>query len=303
MEEISCLVNSKRKSTHLSKFIRIMMLQLKEFLPGSLLIEKYCASMPSFKKLCKNDVKSNTECASTYFLTYRVNIYFYLEDDTIHVSEPRSENSGIPQGTLIRRHRIPKDDSNGQHYLVSDLKVNSTITFYSRTFKIVGCDAFTREFLTSNGLTVGEPSAVPSDPWEECRKELLGRMKPTRPYKPKTSLKRFLENDRHVLRFYCIWDDTNSMFGDVRHMVIHYYLSDGTIEIREDIPANSGRESNTLFLRRCRLPKRPKHVSVHGGAGAGRAGKFNINTKAVQQVVEVVGKKILILQNFTVKVI
>ena len=28
----------------------------------------------------------------------RVNIYFYLEDDTVHVSEPKTENSGIPQG-------------------------------------------------------------------------------------------------------------------------------------------------------------------------------------------------------------
>lgn len=30
----------------------------------------------------------------------KVNIYFYLEDDTIHVSEPRLSNSGIPQGSI-----------------------------------------------------------------------------------------------------------------------------------------------------------------------------------------------------------
>lgn len=41
-------------------------------------------------------------------------------------------------------------------------------------------------------------------------------------------------------------------------MVVHYYLSDDTIEIKESIPANSGRGSNALFLRRCRLAKRPK---------------------------------------------
>ena len=28
-------------------------------------------------------------------------IYFYLEDDTIQVLEPKQENSGIPQGTKI----------------------------------------------------------------------------------------------------------------------------------------------------------------------------------------------------------
>lgn len=89
-------------------------------------------------------------------------------------------------------------------------------------------------------------------------------MKATRPSLPKSSLKKFLENDRRVLRFYCAWDDTNSVFGDVRHMVLHYFLSDDTIEIRESIPANSGRESNTLFLRRCRLPKRPSVARVNG---------------------------------------
>ncbi|KAJ3323302.1 EF-hand domain-containing member C2 [Blyttiomyces sp. JEL0837] len=186
----------------------------------------------------------------------KVNIYFYLEDDTIHVSEPKTPNSGIPQGVLIRRHRIPKKDSaNGQHYIVSDLNVDKEVTFYARTFKIVGCDEFTREFLTQLKIDVPSNDVFPKDPFEVNRNEMLSRMKATRPSEPKSSLKKFLENDRHVLRFYCIWDDTNSVFGDVRHMVVHYYLSDDTIEIRESIPANSGRESNTLFLRRCRLPK------------------------------------------------
>jgi hypothetical protein len=48
-------------------------------------------------------------------------------------------------GTLIRRHRIPKSEAaNGQHYIVSDFNVQKEVTFYNRTFKIVGCDQFTR---------------------------------------------------------------------------------------------------------------------------------------------------------------
>ncbi|KAI8803501.1 hypothetical protein BJ742DRAFT_863526 [Cladochytrium replicatum] len=181
----------------------------------------------------------------------KVNIYFYLEDDTIHVSEPKTQNSGIPQGTLIRRHRIPRADSvKGQHYIVTDLNVEKEVTFYSRTFKIIGCDGFTRDFLEALGI---------DDPYETHRSEMLSRIKKTLQSNTKphiSPLKTFLENDRRVLRFYCVWDDTNSVFGDVRHMVIHYYLSDDTIEIREAIPPNSGREHNTLFLRRSRLPKR-----------------------------------------------
>jgi len=38
-------------------------------------------------------------------------------------------------------------------------------------------------------------------------------------------------------------------------MVLHYYLADDTVEIREVFPANAGRDSVPTFLRRGRLPK------------------------------------------------
>jgi len=38
-------------------------------------------------------------------------------------------------------------------------------------------------------------------------------------------------------------------------MILHYYLADDTVEIRENFPANAGRDSAATFLRRCRLPK------------------------------------------------
>jgi hypothetical protein len=86
-------------------------------------------------------------------------------------------------------------------------------------------------------------------------------MRPTRPYVPNLALKKFLENDRKVLRFYCVWDDTDSVFGDERNMVLHYFLADDTIEIREHIPPNSGRDNVTLFLKRAPLPKRV-HIRI-----------------------------------------
>lgn len=61
-------------------------------------------------------------------------------------------------------------------------------------------------------------------------------MQPLRPYEKFDTLQQFLDHDQHVLRFYCQWDDTNNMFGDVRQMVLHYYLADDTIEIREVRP-------------------------------------------------------------------
>lgn len=106
----------------------------------------------------------------------RCKIYFYLEDDSIQVIEPKVENSGIPQGkfctdtcvqfllinqqswtnsinwldstsykwcvllltgTLIRRHRIPLPSPNDEEfYTVENFNIGQEITLYSRTFKI-----------------------------------------------------------------------------------------------------------------------------------------------------------------------
>jgi hypothetical protein len=46
------------------------------------------------------------------------------------------------------------------------------------------------------------------------------------------------------------------MFGDNRALMIHYFLADDTIEIREVIGANSGRDSVPVFLKRQKLPKK-----------------------------------------------
>ncbi len=80
-------------------------------------------------------------------------------------------------------------------------------------------------------------------------------MQPLRPYEMHDTLEQFLDHDRHVLRFYCYWDDTDNMFGDPREMVLHYFLADDTIEILEIIPPNSGRDATPMFVRRSRLPK------------------------------------------------
>jgi len=33
-------------------------------------------------------------------------IYFYLDDDTFHIIEPRVQNSGIPQGVFLKRAKL-----------------------------------------------------------------------------------------------------------------------------------------------------------------------------------------------------
>lgn len=58
-----------------------------------------------------------------------------------------------------------------------------------------------------------------------------------------------------VLRFNCVWDNTKSVFGEKLAFALHYYMSDGTVEIREVHMRNSGREPFPLLLSRRKLPK------------------------------------------------
>lgn len=68
------------------------------------------------------------------FRVRKCKIYFYLEDDSIQVIEPTIKNSGIPQGTLIRRHRIPLPPPNDdEYYTVEHFNVGNEIVLYGRS--------------------------------------------------------------------------------------------------------------------------------------------------------------------------
>ena len=84
-------------------------------------------------------------------------MYYYLEDDSMHLSEPKVENSGIPQGerkgtVFLKRHRVPKPD--GGFYGVADLNVGTQIDLYGRVFVITDADGFTRKFLANLNIEV-----------------------------------------------------------------------------------------------------------------------------------------------------
>lgn len=88
-------------------------------------------------------------------------------------------------------------------------------------------------------------------------------MNPLRPYERIDTLKQFLDHDPKILRFYCYWDDTESMFGDPRELILHYFLADDTIEIYENHNPNSGRDTVPKFLHRGRLPKVSKSILTY----------------------------------------
>lgn len=60
------------------------------------------------------------------------------------------------------------------------------------------------------------------------------------------SQKQFLDKDRQVLRFFCSCEDLP--------FIVHYFLADDTVEIREVHHPNDGRDAFPKVLNRQRLP-------------------------------------------------
>lgn len=59
-------------------------------------------------------------------------IYYYVVDDSIQIVEPKMENSGVPQGNFMKRHRVLKEMSE-DYVTLNEFEVGSSITIYGRT--------------------------------------------------------------------------------------------------------------------------------------------------------------------------
>merc|ERR1719183_1692008 len=95
---------------------------------------------------------------------------YYLEDDTTHIIEPRQDNSGIPQGQLIRRHRFP--GPNGGYLKAEEMEIGGTLSVYGKQIVIVDCDPFTRQYFENMGKPQGMPIEVETDPFSQTRDAL-----------------------------------------------------------------------------------------------------------------------------------
>jgi len=88
--------------------------------------------------------------------TYRIRpctILLHLEDGTIMVSESKTENSGITQGTFVKRHRIPKQNDPDSVYSYEDFRVGYTVSLYSRSFRFVALKLFST---AGDGITLSD---------------------------------------------------------------------------------------------------------------------------------------------------
>jgi hypothetical protein len=72
---------------------------------------------------------------------------------------------------------------------------------------------------------------------------------------PNDGLKKYLDNDRKVLSFKLLWNDT-TLEGGFNYFTLNYFLADDTVEVKELRFQNSGRDPFPLLLRKQKLPKK-----------------------------------------------
>ncbi|OXU28876.1 hypothetical protein TSAR_000406 [Trichomalopsis sarcophagae] len=193
----------------------------------------------------------------------RVKIVYYLEDDTMAVTEPKLENAGFKQGKLVKRDKVPKwQDPEGRCYHWKDFNVGMNIAIYGVVYRIYDCDAFTREFLTSQGIDVSHPEDVPPDPYLRNRflQEQQSALNSTK-YISRSLADdrryRFLEYDGMILSFDASWND------DI--FKLRYFLADDTIAVCEVRRPNDGKdnERGCLLLKRMKVPKNWKDLPAN----------------------------------------
>ena len=103
------------------------------------------------------------------------------------------------------------------------------------------------------------PETIPKDPYIESRKKTTE----LKSYKTKTDydkLKQYIDMDRKVLRFYVVWDDRKSSYGELRPFIIQYYLVNDTLEVREVHKPNDGRDPFPIMIKRQRVPRDRNNV-------------------------------------------
>lgn len=125
---------------------------------------------------------------------------------------------------------------------VEDFMIGSNVVILGRNLHVFDCDQYTREYFSNIGKVQPEPEEKPSDDFQK------GQIKPPKFRDPDMknymehslgggkvqSQKQFLDNDRKVLRYFCVSEDLP--------YILHYYLADDTIEIREVHFPNNGRD-------------------------------------------------------------
>ena len=137
-----------------------------------------------------------------------------------------------------------------------DIRIGEPLTLYGRVIYLYNCDDYTREFYEKIGEPQGPSIPYENDQWTTTKtnkwvpkkdaqmKEYLEKKLGGGKVNPE---KQFLENDRKVLKFYTKFEGAA--------YILHYFLADDTLEIREVSLPNSGKDPFPVTVKRQKLPR------------------------------------------------
>ena len=210
----------------------------------------------------------------------KISLLYYLEDDTIELTEPRQTNSGLPQGNLVRRHNIgwqeedgkmDEGKSNGEERMIrwTDIHVNETLFIYGKKILITDCDSFTRGYVlekTGNeqALEIPLPTGVKTL-WTDFVPEWLKTKVMDKDFKryceallgktwhDSEKMARFIDFNGETLKVAAYWDDSEREYGAIADLTIIYFLEDDTMQIIEVEKKNSGKGPFNKLWKRGKL--------------------------------------------------
>ena len=73
-------------------------------------------------------------------------IYYYLEDRSIQIIEPKVVNAGAPQGAFLKRQMVLKQDGSQMPFEPTDFNVGLDIGICGRSIRIYDADEYTRSY-------------------------------------------------------------------------------------------------------------------------------------------------------------
>jgi len=74
----------------------------------------------------------------------KVTVFYYLEDKSIMITEPKQSNSGVPQGAFLKRQVVLKAD--GTPFVPDDFCIGADTGVYGRQIRIYNTDEYTRKY-------------------------------------------------------------------------------------------------------------------------------------------------------------
>eukprot|EP01031_Cornospumella_fuschlensis_P027408 gene27408-33102_t len=202
------------------------------------------------------------------------NILFYTEDGSLKVVEKPVANSGVTQGTLVKRGVIHKP--NGTPIMEEDFRPGQGLQVFARKYIIVDADPFTRDYMAQTyGINFpSTPMPLPEDPYLKTRKSMeAGTLDSWDKFRSKKDESKifieaklgntvdnkgregFMKYGTQTLKFRCIWDNTENLYGDVLEFSMMYYLNDDTVEINSIPSALTKDGVRQKLLKRSRLPR------------------------------------------------